>query len=401
MSFFSSKSELAIVFHIGSSSVAAGLVRLQHGKIAHVIYTIREEIAYRDTVDAERFLNDMILALKRVNARLAKEGIVHLKFTEFGSLLPQRIYYVFSSPWAVTQTKVASIIKPDGFIMTKELIDNVVREQEQIFETEMLGQADLADKLQTIEKRVIQIKLNGYEVENPHGKKATRADISLFMSLIPKAVVDKVFDVSMSTYHPKNTEMSSFPLASFSTLREVFHSQKDFIFIDVGGELSDISIIRDGVIIETASFPLGRHFLVRKVAKAFAMSPEATISLIRMYYERHAETSVDVKLKPVMEQASVEWSTALHTTLSGVSLKVALPTHLFTIINNDFVDFFMTSLTAEKVTEFGMRETPLSVTLINHDTLRSVVEFGKNAHKDPFIAVLASFIERVYESKTK
>jgi len=401
MSLFSSKSELAIVFHIGSSSVAAGLVRLHKGKIAHVIYTIREEIAYRDTVLAERFLNDMIEALKRVNARLAKEGIVHLKFTEFGSLKPQRIFYIFSSPWSVTQTKIATIQKTEGFVVTKELIDTVSLEQERIFETEMLGKADLADKLQTVEKRVVQIKLNGYEVEDPYGKKATRADISLFMSLIPKAVVDKVFDVSMATYHAKDTEIFSFPLVSFSVLREVFHTEKDFICVDVGGELSDVSVVRDGLIIETASFPQGRHFLIRKIKEAFSTSPEQALSLIRLYLAGHAENNIEEKLKPIIDQASKEWSASLHKTLTDISLKVALPTHVFALIHNDFVPFFMKSLTDEKVTEFGFRETPLAVVLVNHDALRSVVDFGKHADRDPFIAVLATFVQRVYESKTR
>jgi hypothetical protein len=343
----------------------------------------------------------MLDALRRVNARLAKEGIVHLKFTPFGNLTVKRIFYVFASPWAVTQTKIATINKPDGFVVTKELVDKVIAEQENIFETEVLSHADLGDKLQAIEKRVVQIKLNGYEVENPYGKKATRADISLFISLIPKAVVDKVFDISMSTYHPKGTAIFSLPLASFSTIREVFHNDRDFIFIDVGGELSDISVIRDGLILETASFPLGRHFLTRKVAKSFATTESEAVSLVKMYHDGHAETAVAERLEPVLSEARKQWSDALHTTLSKISLTIALPTHLFAIINNDFVPFFMKALKSEKVTEFGVSESPLSVVLVNHDALKSVVTFGKHANKDPFIAILAGFVGRVYESKTK
>lgn len=401
MPLFSPKPELGIVFHIGSSSVAAGLVRLQRGKVAQVVYTLREIIPYRGDVDPERFIADMIEALKRLNARLAKEGLANIEHAGFGKPKVRRISYIFSSPWSVTQTKIASVNKPEGFVLTKALVDSVVREQEAMFEKEMLGGAGLGEKVLAIEKRVVQIKLNGYEVEEPYGKKATHADISLLISLFPKAVVDKVFDISMSTYHPMDTEIFSFPLASFSTIREVFHNERDFIFIDVGGELSDVSIIKDGLILETASFPRGRNFLVRKIAKTFAMTPEEAVSLVKIYHSDHMDDATAAKLQPVIAAASLEWSAALHATLETISKKIALPTHLFAIINNDFVDFFMKALKEEKVSEFGLDEAPLSVVLVNHDKLRSVVGFSKAADKDPFIAVLAAFVSRVYESKAK
>lgn len=400
-SFFGPKSELGLVFHIGSSSVAAGLVRLRKGEIPHVIYALREYIPYRDEVEAEKFLVEMIEALKRVNARMAKDGLSHLKFTEFGSLRIKHIYYVFASPWSVTQTKVVSIKKSQPFVLTKEMVDAVIDEQEKIFERDTLGNNGLIDKLQAIEKRVIQVKLNGYEVADPYGREATSADVSLFVSIIPKAVVSKVFDVSMTTYHPKDTSVFSFPLASFSTLRDVFHAESDFIFLDVGGELTDISVVKDGLIIETASFPLGRNFLLRRLSKGLSKSPEEAASLIKLYHEGSAEASVEDKLKPLLLQASEEWLGSLGEVLSKISARTPLPTSMFAVINNDFVSFFMRALRGEKVSQFSAVEVPLSVVLVNHDKLKRAVSFGKHANKDPFIAILAAFAGRVYETKKR
>ncbi|HEY0908026.1 MAG TPA: hypothetical protein VGE35_01615 [Candidatus Paceibacterota bacterium] len=383
MSLFSSKPELGIVFHVGSSSVSAGLMRLRRGKTPQVLHVAREDIPYRDQAQPERFLGDMLDALKKVNANLARFG--------FGEYETRRIFYTFSSPWAVTQTKVAVVAKPEGFTLTKKLVSSIVAEQEKLFEKEMLGSNNLADKLHVLEKRVVQIKVNGEEVANPYGKKAVLAEISLFISLMPRAVIDRVFDVSMSAYHPKQMGAYSFPLASFSAIRDVFHDQRDFAIIDVGSELSDISVIKDGLILETASFPLGRHFLARKMARAFLMTPDEAASLVRLYHQGHAEAALEAQLQPVIAQASIEWSAALKKTLASVSQKKA-PSQIFAIIDNDFSDFFMKAITMD---------TNSKVTLLNFDSLRSAVEFSKTSIRDPFIAVLAAFVGRVYETKAK
>ncbi len=400
MSFFSSKPELGIIFHIGSSSVGAGIVELTKGKLPHVIHTIREHIPYHAHVNPERFFKDMLASLKKVNDRLPRESATHLVLAGFLELKVKHVYYVFSSPWSVTQTKVSTVTKKDSFTVSKNLIADIVSREEKSFEEDTLGK-DTLDKLHVLDKQIVQIKLNGYDMLDPYGKQADRVDVSLFMSLIPKTVMEKVFDVSLTTYHPDDTRAYSFPLASFSTIRDVFNQERDFIFLDVGGELSDISIIKDGLILETASFPLGRHYVTRRVAKTFAMSNEEAASLIKLYSNGHTEEAVSNKLQPVLSKVASEWSQALHETLETISHKFSLPTHLFAIINNDFVDFFMRALKEEKVTEFGMSTSPLSITLINHDKLKSAVSFAKGIEKDPFIAMLAAFVGKVYESKKR
>ncbi|HZT35406.1 MAG TPA: hypothetical protein VFA15_05775, partial [Nitrososphaera sp.] len=123
-SIFRPRTELGIVFHIGTASVGAGLVRFDQGKLPNVIYSFREHLPFRDHVTPDRFLADMVKALGNVNDRIARDGLSHLKFTEFGSLAlgkkVSRVMYVFSSPWAVTQTKVISIKEDNPFTLTKE-----------------------------------------------------------------------------------------------------------------------------------------------------------------------------------------------------------------------------------------------------------------------------------------
>lgn len=399
--FFRPEPELGLVLHIGSSSIAAGLIRLNKGELPQIIYMLRELIRYQENLNPEQFFSDMLDTLKVVNSRLAKEGLTHLKFTEFGSLKIKHVYYVFSSPWAVTQTKISTISKPEGFVLTEDMVNAVIEAQEKAFESETLGDTNLSDALRAVEKRVVQIKLNGYEILSPYGKKAKRADISVFVSIVPKAVLDKVFDISVTTYHPKDTTISSLSLASYSIIRDVFHDQNDFMLLDVGGEVSDLTIVKDGVLVETASFPLGRNFIVRRIAKLMGVTAEEAASLVKLFHEGHIDPAVEAKLKPDITQASEEWMVGFRNVLTRLSEKMSLPTTVYTIIYNDFVHFFMKVLRNEKISEFGVNDFSLSAILVNHESLKSVVSFGKHADKDPFVAILAAFAGRLYEEKIK
>ncbi|HVU06220.1 MAG TPA: hypothetical protein VHE10_00250 [Candidatus Paceibacterota bacterium] len=401
-SLFRPHAELGIVFHIGTASVGAGLVRFEHGKTPHVVYTLREPIPYRGDVDPERFMNEMLDALKLVNERLSKEGLAHLKFTELGGLASARrirhVVYVFSSPWTVTETKVVTLRESEPFALTKEQVDKVVATHEKMFETEMVGDNENALKgLKVIEHKVIDIRLNGYQVSDPYGKKAHSADISFLTSLIPASLYQKVNEVSVKAYHPKDTKAFSFALSSFSVIRDAFHEESDFMFLDIGGEISDVTIVQNGLISETASFPLGRHFIIRRIRKALGGSAAEATSLVRLVEEGRADKSVEGKLRPIMETAGDEWMKGFRDVLEKASSGASLPTKIFVVINNDLVQFFMRALRSEKVSEFGIGEAPFFVTLVNHDKLKPLVTFGKRADKDPFMAIIAAFAGRVHD----
>ena len=380
MSLFSPNPSLGLVYHIGTSSVGAAVVQFRPRSAPLVQASLREHMPYRQTVDAERFVGDMVDTLKSLNARLARAGVT-------GDADVRHVFYVFSSPWAMSETKIVSLKEDKPFSLSRSQVDRIVSAHEKLFEAEMAGTA-APNSLRAIERRVIDIRLNGYHVAQPYGKKTRAADISFFTSLVPRSIFDQVADLSRQTYRPRDTHAHSFSLASFSVIRDVFHEESDFIFLDVGGELSDITIVQNGLILETASFPLGRHFLIRKVMQAFAVSQAEAVSMAMLYFEGTMEAVAAERMTPVMEQAADEWLAGFHQVLENAAGRVSLPTKLFVVVNPGFSRYFMQVLRREE----------LFATLVDCENLKSAVEFVAGADKDPFAAVCAAFAGRVYES---
>jgi hypothetical protein len=376
---FSFKNESALVFHIGSASVGAGLVQLEQGQPPRIIYSLREPIPYRDSVTADRFVADMLSALKQVNTRIAKEAP--------RGFSAKHVFYVFSSPWIATQTKIVSMKEVKPFKLTRRHVQRIVD-----------SQTKAAPGLQLLEKRVIDIRLNGYQIPDPYGKKATNADISLFMSFIPKTLLDSVMEISARTFHPKDTRVSSFTLASFLLIRETFPHDNDFIFLDIGGELSDIAIVKEGLILETASFPMGRYFLTRKIQKDLDVSAEEAVSLIRVYEDGLADENLIAGLKPILDGAAAEWVKGFRVSLSKLGKGMTWPMKIFLTIHSDFNKFFVRVLSAEHISKLGVAEVAMSIVPLNEEAIKASVSFSDDALRDSFIAISSALAGKLYES---
>jgi Actin-like ATPase involved in cell division len=234
---------------------------------------------------------------------------------------------------------------------------------------------------------VVQITLNGYELADPYGKKAKSAQISIFMSLVPNMVLEKVRQITIAAFHPKGTNAHTLALASFSTIRDTFQTAPDFLYLDIGGELSDVAVTKDGLLLESASFPAGRNTIVSAAAKAFATSPEQASSLIRLYEEGKLDDTTKEKVRPVLDEAGENWMKSLSDALTRLSDHVSLPKESYAVIDGDLLPFFMRTLSAGS----------FSPTLVSADRLKDSVSFSEHAEKDAFIAIASAFAARAYD----
>jgi cell division ATPase FtsA len=248
-------------------------------------------------------LKDMVRALKLAHEKIIKQGGAHLAGTEFKYIKINRTLYSFASPWAVTQTKTLSMKKAEPFEFTPELLTGLIKSQEDRFKKE---------SLEVIERRVIHTRLNGYEVHDPLGKKANSAEVSFFSGIVPKLVIDRIMDISHSTFRlSKHIQVSSFPLISYSAIRDTFHGENDFICVRIDSRVSDISIVADGLIDESGSFPGGQNHIINVISRHLRMSKEETISFLKLYIVGNAESKLVEKFEPLLDRLMGDWVRSL------------------------------------------------------------------------------------------
>lgn len=379
------KEELVLVFNIGSSYVDGALFKAQSSGIPRIIFSIRELIKIEEKVEIDHFLSSTIQSLQTVVNKIYKAG--------FGA--PSQIFCVLSSPWYVFQTRIISFKKNTPFVFTLKLADELVKKEVKLFEEEYISKySNSYNKVRVIELRNIKTMLNGYEISEPLNQKAKELEMTIFISMSGEQVLKKIEDMIGKYFHFNKIEFSSFSLSFFTVVRDLYLKQENFLLVDIGGEMTDISMIKKNTLRESVSFPLGRNFLTRGVALGLGCTLSEADSFISLFKDGHAEESIAKKLSLILNKLRIEWLKKFQESLANLSNDISIPSTIYIAIDKDLVDFFSETIKTEQFSQYTLTESKFEVIFLNTELLHNVVEFKKNVFCEPFLIINAIYINR-------
>jgi hypothetical protein len=391
--FSSSKKEtgtLALVFDIGSSSVGAALFFLEESKTPKIIFSTRELILLEQQAD---FNNLMTLTLKAL-------GVVAQKAASAGLGSPSKIFCTLSSLWYISQTRHITYRKNTDFVFTDKLADSLIAKEISIFEGEYKSEyKELENKMRPIEIKTIRTTLNGYETFNPLNQKAKELEITLFISLSPEQILEKFEAEVNRVFHGRKIIFNSFVAASFSVVRDMFVQQSNFLLFDISGEVTDISMVKDNILRESISFPMGRHFMIRGVAHALGGSLDEAKSLLSLYADGHAEEGTKAKLEPVFKKLKAEWLRKFQEALAKISNDISIPATIFITVSKEFAEFFSDIIENEQFNQYTLTESKFAIIFLDTKVLHQVAKFEENVARDPFLILETIYINRFLQNK--
>jgi len=106
----------------------------------------------------------------------------------------------------------------------------LVAKEISLFEEEHFKKHENGNSLnRTIELKNIKTVLNGYETAKPLNQKAKELEITIFISTSGEQILKKIEDTIGKHFHFAKVEYSSFLLASFAVVRDVYLRQEDFL----------------------------------------------------------------------------------------------------------------------------------------------------------------------------
>ena len=405
MSFFKKpEEEIVAVFDIGNGSVGGALVKLEAHRTPIILYAHREPISFASQPSAELILSSMLKMLQSVAENLTKEGMSHIKLSFFGSHKLRDAYCVFASPWYISQTKVVREEKDSPFLISSGAMADLVKKEQDNFNKEIKeGKYEriFGPDTQLLEKKIVEVKLNGYEIHNPAGKRAKELELTMFSSFISKEIIDSVEGAIHKAFAVRSINHSSYGFVSWHASRILFPDIHDHFFFDVSSETTDISLVSRDVLIETISFPMGKSELLRRVVKEINVSPDVALSSLSMHFSGHSDDKFKEKIGAIINPISEEWHSACIEALKNFQKIYALPKAAFVTADLDTSKFFLSSLEKEFPAELNIVGNRLSINFIGADTIQRFVEILPGALPASFMAIESIFFNSIFSKQDK
>jgi len=300
-----------------------------------------------------------------------------------------RSQVIFSAPWYTCETKTVKVEHESPIVVTAELLDKILKDEMEKFATETQDRArsKITQNLQVIEKRVISTRLNGYESSNPFGKKATRVELTFFVSLVSAHVLSAIQKVIDSHFHISQAEMSTFPLAAFTVFTGSLPKLKDFLIVDVRGEVTDLTLVQDGILMDNVSFSQSKNSLVRSVSDNLQQSFHGALSSLKIVLRNHGTAKFQDGIGKLIESFKTAWSDLYIKTIRDMLAEKGVPKTVFIIGDLELEILF------ENI--FKSMKNVASIHLFKKSGLAKYVDVD-SVSSDPFLVLETIFVNQLF-----
>lgn len=242
---------------------------------------------------------------------------------------------------------------------------------------------------QLIESVATQTYVNGYAttVEKPVAGSTLAIDYyeseadAPFLAAI-EAELRKAFPGATVSFH-------SFLFEAFAVLRAV-RDESGFVLLDIGGEITDAAIVRQGGFSFIGSFPYGALSFVRSVSDNLHGTSANAASRSTLFVKGELSTEETSSFREVFLKAAGEWENGYRRLLESAALEIPVPHTTFIIADKEPLGWF------EHILSDSDAPFPVHPTLIVPDFFKNAVLLGQEGNYDAFLSIAALYALSVH-----
>ena len=335
MSFSSKKSSLVLILDAQSSVVRGSLCRLTKHERPHIIFSYETPVEYRKEKGSAHLVHQTIKAIKET---------VHQALRSIQGETIDTVHYVLSSPWILSQGRTVTVEFPKDTKATTDHVIEIVRKQCDEFITEKQASFEI------IEEKVFDVRLDGISLEQWHGKKTKKIEVSFAVSVTGSQTLVQLKEACAYATTPERVVFHSALLLQHIAVQQTIPQYKNYTLIHTHGDLTDIVRVHDGTCSFFASYPYGTQTIIRGIANTLKTTPQHAESNLALYEQGSLDASHAHTAHIAIQKAQHTWTAELLKIL-GDSGSTHTPTEQVLLSAHAHEAFFMHAL--RSIPEYG------------------------------------------------
>ena len=346
------KSRQRIVLDISSSQVDGALINFGAEGSCEVIKSFHSENIVLPEVD--------LPALWRKLEKLAGDAIRELRPV---NLKVDEAMVIFSSPWYFSETHHVFQRFDSAKTINKEFVDSAVKSESEKFKETVFGKFRIADKdALALPIEMMQVRLNGYPTSSSGlgflGKKAEIFEAFLYFSVLFAPAADSIRRI-LEDSGIRKIDITTSPFVFYKSASQI--QKSNLVVVDIGGEITDIILVKGGVISDVLSYGRGFNHAVRKVSSAFNASLEEAMALIASSAENKLEANLNERVRGGLKEAENKWQNLLKEAVERLALRELLPEKMILLGYASGFDEFRKAADQQELARFTALGRPFSV----------------------------------------
>jgi hypothetical protein len=288
----------------------------------------------------------------------------------------------------------------DNFVFNHQLLNELsYKEAQQFLEHHLSLKAGAVEgDFEVIENKIMQIKLNGYEVGMPFGKVSSRAAIAQYLSITSKEMLLAIRAAITAGTHKNQVEFHSFTFSAYSAIRDLLNNERNFLMIDVSGELTDISVVSDGVLLENISFPYGENTLIRRVAASLGTVSNEAVSTLKMNQEGKLDAKAKEQIDRTLDEEKIKWLAHFKEVLANISDHYMLPESVFFLGDTTIDKYFADWIKTADFKTLTLSNNPFNFHFLDDRYFALFTGQAATATKDTFMIIESIFCDKILKA---
>lgn len=358
------------VFDIANGSVGAALVALHTNDQPEILFTTRIPLPYE--TGTREVLPGLTEALTKASTNILSAMRTALPA---GETFDIRVFA--HAPWCATTTQRVPLPFTRETTITKKLLNTMLARVLQ--DVEPKG-------MKCIDRKVLQIALNGYVVENPVGKRAQSAHVTVVRSFIEARIAEIIHTVLGSQFAGRTVEIDAF-VFSLVQFQSLWKNAPNATLIDVGGLYSAVTIVRSGTVFETHTIPVGHRTTLAALGGLYTDSAQVT-SQLQLYFSNTATPSQTQKIEDALSAQEGSIIRALGDGFTEIVQQHGkVPSHVLLSVGTPLAPWFEKLLTKIDFAQFTTTAKPFDVSLLSTTLIKEHVRTRPGSVSDPMLSL--------------